>query len=564
MLRDSLLMGAAVGLASNGRVGAANRSIEEGVEVVSSKGAVAVNPIEAARVGARILESGGNAMDAASATSIACCMLRPHATGVGGYVACAVVLEGKTGRVWSVDANSIAPAAAHEHMFEVLPLLDQGAADANTREYFCRVKDDANMFGPLAVGPPGMMAGMGIVWERWGRLKWPDIVAPSLQLLADGFPFGPVVGSIRSREKYIRMFPPSVEHLMPGGKVPSPNDIWHRPDMDKTLERISKAGWRDFYEGEIGHKIADYIQKTGGILTREDMAQYEPRVTNPYTITYRNATVHGPILTNGCLSSLQILNMLECLDGPCDDSPEYFHRLLEVYKLAWRDRLRYLADPEFVEVPAERLLSKDYAAGRVERINRFPERVDKLVPPIPGEPPHGTVHVSTADAEGNAVAMTISQGGGLGSCVVVPGTGIVLGHGMFRFDPRPGQRNSVAPRKRMLNNTACMMVRMPDRDVAIGLPGGRRIISVMPRAVQMLVDHGATGREAATAPRAHVEMSEPALVQKTAGEGVISALRAMGHDVLPARGIAGCMNCAEVLKHDRTVRAGSNQSAVGV
>jgi gamma-glutamyltranspeptidase/glutathione hydrolase len=160
--------------------------------------------------------------------------------------------------------------------------------------------------------------------------------------------------------------------------------------------------------------------------------------------------------------------------------------------------------------------------------------------------------------------MTISHGGALGSCVTVPGTGIVLGHGMFRFDPRPGQRNSVGPRKRPLNNAACMMVRMPGRDVAIGVPGGRRIICVMPRAVQMLVDRSATGREAAAAPRAHVEMSEPALIQQTAGQSVIAALRAMGHDVRPAKAIAGCMNCAEGLKQDGAVRAGGNQSAVGV
>ena len=190
----------------------------EGNEVSSTLGVVAANPPEAARVGARILAQGGNAMDAASAASMACCMLQPMSTGVGGYVCCGVALEGESGRAWSVDANSIAPAAAHERMFEVLP-PEEGKGPINEREYACTVKDNANVYGPLAVGAPGMMAGMGIVWERWGKLKWDEIVAPSLKLLADGFPYAAVAGAITSKEAIIRNFPATAQHLMPEGKL---------------------------------------------------------------------------------------------------------------------------------------------------------------------------------------------------------------------------------------------------------------------------------------------------------------------------------------------------------
>jgi len=537
--------------------------MNEGKEILSTRGAVAASPAEAARVGARILKAGGNAMDAASATCMACCMLQPQSTGVGGYVCSAVVLEGKSGRVWSIDANSIAPAAAHERMFEVLPPRE-GGSSLNECEYFCRVKDDANVYGPLAIGPPGMMAGMGIIWERWGQLSWDQIVAPSLKLLADGFPYGSTAGAIRSMEGKIRKFPPTTEHLMPGGQVPNSKNIWHRPDMEKTLERIVAAGWRDFYDGQIGGKIADHIQQTGGILTCEDMAQYEPRITEPYKITYGDAVVHGPILANGCLTSLQILNMLDCLDLAPDDTPAYWHCLAEVLKLAWRDRLRYLGDPDLVDVPVERLLSKEYAAGRVETIRQFPDYVDKHVPAVWAGSPHGTLHVSTADAEGNLVSITISHGGGFGSCVTVPGTGIILGHGMCRLDPRPYRRNSIASRKRPLNNTACMIARLPDRDVAVGLPGGRRIISVMPRIVQLMVDNGATGHQAAVAARMHVEMSEPVEIMQILGEPVIDALRGMGHEIKTQKAIAGAANCAEVLRDTNSVRAGGNAWAAGI
>ena len=529
-------------------------------EALSTTGVVAANPKAAARVGARILEMGGNAMDAASATSMACCMLQPRSTGVGGYVCCAVVREGKSGNVWSLDANSIAPAAAHERMYRILP-KDRKGDSQNEREYHCRVEDEANIYGPLAVGPPGMMAGMGVVWEKWGRLEWREIVEPSLRLLSDGFPYASTADAIRSMEPIIRKFPATAEHLMPSGKLPQPDDIWHRRDMEITLQRVADAGWRDFYGGEIGRKIAAYIQSAGGILTREDMENFEPRVTEPYRISFRDATVYGPILTNGCISSLQILNMLDCLEPISEDTPEYWHRYAEVLKLAWRDRLRYLGDPAFADVPIDRFLSKDYAAGRVETLKQFPDSIDTREPPSPPEGSHGTLHVSTADREGNLVSMTISQGSAFGSCVTVPGTGIILGHAMFRFDPRPGRTNSVGPGKRPLNNTAAMIARLPERDVAVGLPGGRRIISVMPRALQLIVERGFSGQEAAHAPRMHMESSEPIEIVDAVDKGVIEALSRMGHEVKPVASIGGAMNCAEVLKQHGRLRAGGSGSA---
>ncbi|MDA0746841.1 MAG: gamma-glutamyltransferase [bacterium] len=535
----------------------------EGKEVISEYGAVATGPEEAARVGARVLEQGGNAMDAAAATSVACCMLEPARTGVGGYVLCGVVLEGKTGRVWSLDANSIAPAAAHEKMYEVLP-MQAGVKRINENEYFCSVKDDVNVWGSLAVGPPGVMAGVGTLWERWGRLKWPAILEPSLTLLEDGFPYGSTAGHIANLEDVIRKFESTAEHLMPEGKVPSAEDIWHRRDMEKTLARVSEAGWQDFYEGEIGHQIADYILETGGVMTRQDMASYRPRITEAYGTRYRNADVYAAILPNGGLSSLQVLNMLECFKPVSDDTVEYWHRFAEVLKLVWRDRLRYLGDPDFVDVPIARLLSKDYAAGRMETARQFPEYVDRLVPPPAGDAGHGTQHVSTADAEGNVVSVTISHGGAFGSCVTVPGTGILLGHGMCRLDPRPGGRNSVASKKRPLNNTAPMVVRLPDRDVAAGLPGGRRIISVNARVVQQIVDEGVTSHHAAIAPRMHVQTDEPVMVTESLDGKIVKGLQEMGHEVEVVKGVAGQVHCAEYLKAGGKVRAGGDVWAAGV
>jgi len=536
----------------------------EGNEVRSQTGAVAAGPPEAARVGARVLEHGGNAMDAAAAASMACCMLQCQSTGVGGYVCCAVVLEGATNRVWALDANSVAPASAHEGMYRVLPARADPPLSINESEYDCSVRHNANVVGPLSVGPPGVMAGLGMLSDKWGRLAWDEIVRPSLDLIENGFPFGSTANAVRTMAPVIRQYEASVAHLMPGGRLPGPDDIWHRLDMARTLERVASAGWRDFYSGEVGRQIADHVNGAGGVLTREDMAGFEPRVLQPCAVRYREAEAFGTPGATGCLTSLQALNMLACLDPVPDDHALHWHQLAEVLKLAWRDRLQYVADPEHVPVPIERLLSPDYAAGRVETLRRFPEHVDRLSPEPSGNGSHGTLHISAADAEGNLVAVTISHGGAFGSCLTVPGTGVILGHGMCRLDPRPGRVNSVGPGKKPLTNVVPTILRLPDRDVAVGLPGGRRIVSVCPQMARQIVDNGASSHGASTAARMHVLAHEPVEVSGAVPREIVSALRGIGHNVEERKSVAGAAHCAEYLRSDGEVRAGGNTWAAGV
>lgn len=535
----------------------------EGTEVVSSVGAIAAQPQEAARVGARILAEGGNAFDAAAASALASCLLQPQSTGITGYVMAAVVRDGRTGEIWSLDANSTAPAAAREDMYEILPASGD-PRDLNSREYGCSVRHSANVFGPLAVGVPGMGAGIGTLWERWGRLEWPQIVAPTQQLLAEGPQFGAVAGAVGSLEEVVRRYPATARQLLVDGRLPEPEDIMRRPGLDATLARIAEAGWRDIYGGALAREIAAAAQEAGGILTVEDLAAYEPRVTPTLHTTYRDSTVHAPILPNGTLTCLQILNMLECFDPVDDADPMYWHRLAEVLKLAWRDRLEYVTDPDFAEVPVARLLSKDYAAGLVERIRQFPRWVDDLPARFPPGAMHGTLHLSAADAEGNLVSATITQGMAFGACFVAGDTGLILSHGMCRFDPRPGRMNSVAPGKRPLNNAGTMLIETPERFIATGLPGGRKIVSVMARAAQRFIDAGASPLEAAEAPRMHVEAAEPVQVTASLDEGIVAELRALGHDIEVVGGVAGAMHSAELSRVGAPVRAGGNHWAAGV
>lgn len=533
----------------------------EGPEATGNYGVVATDRQDAVRAGARLFAAGGNAFDALAAAALVQCMLEPDAVDIGGYVASGIILEGRTGRVFSIDSNSVSPAEASPTMYKVIPRRATNPG-INENEYQCSVENDANVEGPLAVGVPGTLAGIGTLWERWGRAKWADVVAPSLELLDRGFPYLSVANSIKSKLSAIQRYPASAQHLMPGGAPPKPEDTWYRRDMEKTLRRLSTAGWQDLYQGELARRIAGHVRQLGGVLTERDMADFSPRITPPYQTSYHGAQVHGAILPNGGITLLEILNLLENFDALPASDPRYWHRIAEVLKIAWRDRLTYLADPDHASVPVARLLDKNYAAGRIENLRAFPTSVDRL-PMSPAAPSPGTVSLSAADGEGNMVAMTISHGGAFGSCVAVPGTGIFLGHGMCRFDPRPGKPNSVGARKRPLNNVAPTLVRTPSRDFAIGMRGGRRIISSVSIMCQRMIDENISGLEAVSGPRLHLEGQEPLEVARNLDPTLVAALQKAGHEVKVLPRIGGNANAVERSSGGR-LRGGANGFAAAV
>ena len=546
--------------------------IREGTEVRSRAGAVATAPLAAARIGARILLRGGNAMDAAAAACLACAVLEPESVDVGGYLCCAVVRDTKSGQVWSLDANARAPRKASSTMFKVRAAHSRKAG-INELAYNCSIENDTNIYGPLSVAVPGFVGGVGTLWEKWGRLKWPDIVEGAQALLSDGFCFGPTAAAIARRADILRRFPASWEHLAPKGMLPRATDVWHRRGLEKTLERLAVQGGQDFYRGELGRAIGSYLESTGGVLDAEDMAAYAPQISTAYSISYRDAKVYAPTLPNGALTSLEILNLLECFPRPLEDySAPYWHRLGELMKLAWRDRLRYLGDPDFIDVPEALLLDKQYARGRAENLVQFPTSVDRLDPGMANRWSRGTIHVSAADAEGNLVAVTISQGHPFGSCVTVPGTGVILGHGISRMDPRPGLPNSIAARKRPLNNVAPLIVSLPELDIALGTRGGRQIVNVCAQLAHRFVDSGEPAATVLKAPRLHVRDREPFeflefdFVEHVAPK-VVDRLLQLGHVVQrtpdPIQG-NGAAHCVEFLRGEGEIRASSNASCAAV
>ena len=466
-------------------------------------------------------------MDAVAAACLVCAVMEPQAVDLGGYVFAAVLLDGKTGRIWSIDSNSVAPLAAREDMFEVLPLRS-GAPGVtlgiNEIEYGCSVRDDANIYGPLSVAVPGFMAGVGTMWERWGRLSWPTVIAPARELVDEGLSYSLVRESILAKRDAIARFPSTASMLLPEGAVPDSQRRWDRDDLRNTLGRLEANGWRDFYEGEIGRAIADFVAAQGGILTRDDMVAFAPRVTEPLSSKYLDAEIHTAIAPNGGFSVLEALSDIGVAELPSDSDPRYWTRWAAVLERTWNLRLN---------------------------------------PARAGATPHGTVHVAASDREGNLVSATISQGGLFGSCMAVPGSGIILGHGMCRFDPRAGLDNSPGPRKRPLNNVCPLIIRTADRDIAIGARGGRRIVSVLPQMAQRIVDYGVSTREASSAPRMHSMDGATLEVSHNFDPDVRRALESMGHRVEVPNEVAGAAHGAEIMKSTGQLRAGGNTWAAG-
>lgn len=499
----------------------------EGVDILCDVGAVATGPVEAARAGAEILERGGNAIDAAAAACLACAVMEPQAIDLGGYALAAVVLEGRTGRVWSVDANTVAPAAATPDMFQTVP-SKPGRATVNELEYGCSVVDQANFYGPLAVSVPGFLGGVGAMWERWGQLRWSDIIEPARTLVENGIPYSLVSKDVAFKREAILRYPSTTDLLLPKGRSRQTPDehIWMRPELARTLDRLAKAGWRDFYSGQIGRAIADFVLAQGGILTRSDMAGFEPAITEPCSGGYHGAEVHTAVPPNGGFSVLEALTALEPQTQLSDADPLFWQRMATVLVRMWTSRL---ADS-----------------------------------PICRGSDHGTAHVSAADSSGNLVSATITQGGLFGSCLAVPGTGIILGHGMCRFDPHAGLSNSPGPQKRPLNNLCPLLIRTKNRDIAIGTRGGRKIVSVAAQMAQCIIDCEATVYQAASAPRMHTVVGTPLELSSNFDPGIRHELERAGFKTEIPDEVAGAAHGAELLRAERKIRAGGNIWAAGI
>ncbi len=514
--------------------------------VIESRRAMVVSAYpDASRAGAEVLRAGGNAVDAAIATGFALAVTHPVAGNIGGGGF--MVIRFPDGRATVMDFREKAPLKAHPEMF-----VDEDG------EYSYRIHHRSH----LAVGVPGTVAGFALAHDRYGAAEWAGLVEPAVALARDGFEVSErLAGSLAGRLEAFRDHPATFAQFFRDGVPYGPGDTLVQADLAATLERIRDLGRDGFYAGETARLLAAEMERGGGWITGEDLALYEALEREPVRGTYRGYDVISMAPpSSGGTALVQMLNVLEGFDVAAmgRGTPAHAHHLVEAMRRAFRDRALFLADPDFADVPVERLTGKAYAAGIRGTISA--EAAGTSSPPDvagrPGQESNQTTHYSVVDADGMAVSVTYTLEGGYGSYITVPGAGFLLNNEMGDFNARPGltdehgligtDANLARPGQRMLSSmTPTILARDGELVAVIGSPGGRTIINTVLQIVVNLVDFRMSPADAVASKRLHHQWL-PDVARLEDGymsEADAAVLAAMGHEIAWSRrqGIAHCI-----------------------
>jgi gamma-glutamyltranspeptidase/glutathione hydrolase len=482
----------------------------------------------ATQAGVAILQQGGNAIDAAVAVGFALEVVLPDAGNIGGGGF--IVHRSAAGEVHALDYREMAPGGASRTMYV------DSAGNVT----------DKSLVGHLAPGVPGSVAGMYEAWKKYGSLPWATLIAPAITLAE-----GHVIDSARSqaiaweRETFMQ-FPASRAQFLVNDSAPPPGTMFRQPDLAGTLRLIADSGPDVFYRGQIADLIVAEMQRGGGLITKEDLARYQAKWRTPVQLSYRGYTIYSmPPPSSGGVTMGELLNILEGYDSlPRFGTPEYVHIVTEAMRRAFIDRNQYLGDPDFVQMPLERLLSKEYA--RTLRAQIDPLHATPTPPTTSGggEPMH-TTHYSIVDANGNAVAVTTTLNGGFGSGVTVTGAGFLLNNEMDDFTSAPGkpnmfgliqgEANAIQPGKRMLSamTPSIVLDKTGSLYMVLGTPGGPTIITTVAQVLLNVIDQKMSLADAVAAPRFH-HQALPDIIRSERGglsDETIQALNAMGHEV---------------------------------
>jgi gamma-glutamyltranspeptidase/glutathione hydrolase len=490
------------------------------------------HPLGAA-VGAQVLRRGGNAVDAAVATAFAMAVVEPFMSCLAGGGSL-LIHRPRRGESVALDFNVEAPAAAHARMYRL------GRGTGSDLFPWRAVQGDENVHGHRAVAVPGSVAGLALALERYGTMDLRDVVAPAARLARRGVPMdwylSLVVGMYAEE---LARFPEAARTYLREGRYPprpanfGAADRLRQPALARSLELIGKEGPDAFYRGELAERIVAEMKRGGGLVTREDLAAYRVRLAPPLEGTYRGVRLLGLPGATGCVTALEALNILGRFDvarhGAGDAAT--FHRRAQAFRVAFADRFRYLGDPSRVAAPWDRLASAAYAARVARGLDSTGPRRASRRRAAPGAD-ECTTQVCAVDRERTLVSLTHTAVSLFGSKVVVPGTGLLLANGMIWFDPEPGRPNSIAPGKRALvNMTPFLALQDGAPYLAVGAPGGRKIVSAVPQVLSNLIDFRLSPQAACEAPRLHTE-GEAVYVDDRVGPGVVAALRRLGHRVV--------------------------------
>jgi gamma-glutamyltranspeptidase/glutathione hydrolase len=505
---------------------------------------------EASIAGAEVMRRGGNAFDAAACVGFVLAVTWPEAGNLGGG---GLMLARKAdGTVVTLDFRETAPGSAHRDMF----------LDANGE-----VVKDLSLRSPLASGVPGSVEGLLTLWEDHGsgKISRKELLARAIEFAENGFPLSAEIAeSLNKRVERFGAHPGSAAIFVRPDRVPwAEGDVLRQPDLARTLQRIARHGRDGFYRGDVAKKIADQQARTGGLITRDDLAGYTAVYRPPVRGEFRDYEIisMGPPSSGGILL-IHMLNMLEAfpLDEFAWGTSKYVHLLTEVQRRAYADRAEHLADADFYDVPLEMLLSKEYAQQRAADIRFIRKTHSSAV--RAGEAAQEstqTTHYSVVDPAGNAVALTTTLNASFGSCIVIEGAGFLMNNEMDDFSVKPGvpnlygvtggTANAIEPGKRMLSSMTPTIAVQGDKTVLVmGSPGGSTIITTVLQIFLNVALYGMDIQQAVTAPRHHSQWvpDEIQFEPNTFSPEVQGGLRALGHALKDDPGPIGAANCIQI------------------
>jgi gamma-glutamyltranspeptidase/glutathione hydrolase len=503
-------------------------------EVIARQGMAATSQPLATQIALDILKQGGSAVDAAIAANAALGLMEPTGCGIGGDLF-AIVWDAREGELTGLNASGRSPQSLTLQHFRDIGMTS------------------IPYLGPLSVSVPGAVDGWYELHARYGRLPMAELLEPAIRYAEEGFPVSEFIAhlwqeNVRSREK----FPGVREVYMPGGEAPETGDVFRNPNLAKTYRMIAEGGRDAFYRGEIAKKIDAYMAEQGGFLTYDDLAAHTSEWVSPVSTNYRGYDVYELPPNGQGIVALQILNILESYDirSMGFGSREYLHTLIEAKKLAYEDRARYYADPEFYHFPQDTLLSDDYAAKRRKLID--PARAAQSYPAGDAVLENGdTVYLTVADRDGNMVSLIQSNYGDLGSGMTPAELGFQLQNRGQLFSLQDGHANIYEPGKRPFHTIIPAFVMKDGKPwLSFGVMGGSMQPQAHAQIIVNLVDFDMNIQEAGDAPRMrHSGSSQPTdQVMSDGGKvylesgiphSVREELRAMGHNIPEGRASMG-------------------------
>ena len=482
--------------------------------------AVSSQPL-ATQAGLEVLKRGGNAIDATVAMAAVLNVVEPMSTGVGGDAFILIYLA-KSGEIRALNASGRAPYGA--------------ALDYFREQKIARIPDS----GMLPVTVPGALDGWAVVTERYGTMSLSELLEPAISYAEEGFPVAEKTAHEWAKSKAkLSAYPNSAANYLIDGRAPSAGEIFRQENLAASLKKIAEKGKEVFYGGELAEEIVGFSQANAGLLSLKDFKDHTSTWVEPIQTSYRGYDVYEmPPNTQG-MTVLQMLNMLERFDIASlgYDSAAYVHLLIEIKKLAFADRDRYLADPELARVPVDRLISKAYADERVEEID--PDRAGDYSPGL-GAVSGDTQVFCAVDREGNAVSFINSLFEGFGCGLVGGNTGIMLQNRGKLFSLDPSHPNCVAPHKRPQHTIMPAMV-FKDRNpfLIFGVTGAHMQPQGQVQVLANLIDFGMTLQKALDAPRVnHLEGLEVALEAGVAASAR-KELKQKGHEIVKAANFGG-------------------------